>query len=293
MAILKAAALAILLAGCELTRDPVTIDPQRGELMVHGVLEAGSDTVAVLLTRVVADTAAPFAQPVSGATVRLTGGGESVLLGEASAGFPPCHADTGAAGCYTGIVRGGVRAGETYALDVRVPGGEEVRGSARVPLAPVVESPAAVSRLGVRRRPERAPAATIPVRWRGTEGAGGVGVGLVLGTLYPRTLEIPHSSCTIPQNILRRSPATDTATLVLHQPALCHTREGTVEPDSIRASVLVVAYDSAYVRWEELVRTYPGKSIQRERFAAGVTGALGVFAAVTRADRGIVLVPVD
>jgi hypothetical protein len=145
----------------------------------------------------------------------------------------------------------------------------------------------------VRRRPERVPAATVPVRWRGTGGAGLDGVGLVLRTLYPRTLDIPPSSCTIPQNTLWRSPGTDTATLVLHQPALCHTREGSVEPDSIRAGILVVAYDSAYARWEELVRTYPGKPLQRERFAAGVTGALGVFAAVARAEREIVLVPVD
>jgi hypothetical protein len=297
MAILRAAipALAILLAGCELTRDPVTIDLDRHELMVHGVLEAGRDTVAILLTRVVVegDSVAPSARPVSGASVRLTGGGETVLLSDASAGFPPCLRDDGAAGCYTGIVRGGVRAGETYELDVRVPGGEEARGSARVPPVPVVESPASGSRIGVRRRPERVPAATIPVHWRGTAGAGGVGVGLVLRTLYPRTLDIPPSSCTIPQNVFGRSPTADTATLVLHQPALCHTREGTIEPDSIHAGVLVVAYDSAYARYDELVRAYPGKSIQRERFAAGVSGALGVFAAVAKAEREIVLVPVD
>ncbi|HEX8671795.1 MAG TPA: DUF4249 family protein [Longimicrobium sp.] len=292
MALLKIAALAVLVAGCELARDPVTIDVERRELMVHSVLEAGSDTVAVLLTRVAVegDSVAPSAQPVSGAAVRITGGGESVLLGEASA---RCLADAGAAGCYTGIVRGGVRAGETYALDIRVPGGEEARGSARVPLAPVGESPAAGARIGVRRRPERVPAATIPVRWRGAGGAGRIGVGLVLRTLYPRTLDIPPSSCTIPQNTLWRSPATDTATLVLYQPALCHTPEGPVEPDSVRAGILVVAYDSAYARYEELVRTYPGKPLQRDRFAAGVTGALGVFAGVARAEREIVLVPVD
>ncbi|HEY0154303.1 MAG TPA: DUF4249 family protein [Longimicrobium sp.] len=295
MAILKIAVLAILVAGCELARDPVTIDLERYELMVHSVLEAGSDTVAVLLTRVVVegDSVAPSAQPVSGATVRITGGGESVLLGEASAGFPPCLADAGAAGCYSGIVRGGVRAGETYALDVRVPGGEEARGSARVPLAPVVEAPAAGSRIGVRRKPERVPAATVPVRWRGAGDAGRIGVRLVLRTLYPRTLDLPFTSCTIPQNTLLRSPGTDTATLVLHRPALCHTPGGPVEPDSIGADILVVAYDSAYARYEELVRTYPGKPLQRNRFAAGVTGALGVFAAVARAEREIVLVPVD
>jgi hypothetical protein len=119
-------------------------------------------------------------------------------------------------------------------------------------------------------------------------------VGLVLRTLYPRTLDIPHSSCTIPQNItLQRSPATDTATVVLHHPARCHTRDGTVEPDSIRAAVLLVAYDSAYARYEDMVRAYPGKSLQRERFAAGISGALGVFAAVARAEREIVLVPID
>lgn len=292
---------ALLLAGCEFTRDPVRVDLHSEELMVHGILAAGSDTVAVLLTRVRttgADSAATVA-PVSGATVRITGGGEAVRLDQAPAGFAACIQEPAAGpslagGCYTAVLRGGVRAGTTYALDVQVDGRAPVRGSATVPAGPVIHAPAPGARFGVRRRPGEGPTAVLPVRWHGTGEDGGFGVGVAVTAVYSQQTRVSDAVCTLPQGVGPLLPPTaDSAVVALHHPALCQTPAGPLEPDSIQARVVVAAYDTGHAHYAALVQTYAGRPLWRERFAVGVTGALGVFAGIATAEVPVTLVPVD
>jgi len=292
---------ALLLAGCGFTRDPVRVDLHGEELMVHGVLAAGSDTVAVLLTRVRTEGAGTPAtvSPVTGATVRITGGGQTVRLDEAPAGFPACIRDGGgdaplARGCYAAVLPGGVRAGATYALDVQVVGRPPARGSATIPAAPVIHAPAPGSRFGVRRRPQNEPSAILPVRWTGAGQGGGFAVGVAVTAVYSGQTRVTDAVCTLPQGVGPPLPPTaDSAVIVLIHPALCQTPAGLLGPDSIHARLVVAAYDTAYARYADIVEADVNRPLWRDRFAAGVTGALGVFAAVATAELPVTLVPID
>jgi len=300
MEVLKRALLgaALLLCAC-VTRDPVTLDPEGGQLMVHAVLQAGGDTVAVLLTRVPSSGGdVPGVQPVSGASVQIAGAGQQVQLDEAPAGFSSCTGEAGlpvppiGPGCYAAVLPGGVQAGARYTLAVQVPGGETVRGEAIVPAVPGIELPAAAARVGAPRDSGGQPVASIPVRWRGGGGAG-FGVGLRVTALFAGGQPVPGFTCTFGQSVGGLLPAgTDTATVRVNLGG-CEGPAGPVQHDSAHARLLVVSYDSAFTRYARLLADYPGKPIARERFAAGVTGALGLFGAVSSDVRLVTLAVVD
>ena len=92
---------------------------------------------------------------------------------------------------------------------------------------------------------------------------------------------------------LTRPATSDTAVITIFNPVFCFRRSapGTalpVEYDSLHARLLVTAYDTAYVRYAATIED--GGSVQQRRFAAGVSGALGLFAGAATADRRITLV---
>jgi hypothetical protein len=310
MEVLKRSALllgvALIVGGCEFLREPTPLELTGEQIMVHGVLEAGSDTVAVLLTRVRPGrqgTNGAEVLPLSGVDVRIAGGGSSVRLAEAPAGFGAClraRDTTGQGprvfgpGCYAAVVPGGVRAGGRYELLVAAPGGE-IRGTVTVPTRPVILRPDENARFVIRRESggERA-AGEIPVRWTAPATAASIELNLVAAAVFEKGGQVSGAACRIerPVGLIYPVERGDSASAVIYNPIYCHqptsaTTVRAVEQDSIHARLLVVAYDTAYTRYATLPS---GSSVQRDRFAAGVTGALGVFAGAATTERRITLV---
>lgn len=290
---------ALVFAGCEFTRDPVAVDLRGDELMVHGVLAAGSDTVAVVLTRVRPGTGGSPAAvvPVSGADVRVSAGGASVRLAEAPAGFSGCFSTPNQGvrpigpGCYAAVFPGGIRSGTTYSLTVEAPGGGTIHGTATVPAAPVLRSPDENTRFSVKRQHDRTAIGGVPARWTAGEEAGGIALGLRTTAVFSGGQRVSGAACFIDYD--RNSvvsPGVDSAAVVLRNPIACQGMPG-APYDSIHARLQVTAYDTAIARYAGLVGEHD--PVQRDRLAAGVTGALGLFAGVATAERPVTLVAVD
>ncbi|CAN5300761.1 hypothetical protein BH24GEM2_BH24GEM2_06480 [soil metagenome] len=310
MEVLKRGALllgvALIVGGCEFLREPTPLEFTDEQVMVHGVLEAGADTVAVLLTRVRPGrqgSSGPEVLPLSGVEVRITGGGSSVRLAEAPAGFGAClraRDTTGQGprvfglGCYAAVIPGGIRAGERYELLVGAPGGE-IRGTVTVPARPVILRPDENARFVIRResRDERG-LGEVAVRWTAPASVAGIELNLVAAAVFEQGRQVPGAACRIerPVGLIYPVERGDSASVVIYNPIFCHqptsaTTERAVEQDSIHTRLLVVAYDTAYTRYATLPS---GSSVQRDRFAAGITGALGVFAGAATSEQRITLV---
>lgn len=302
--------LALLASGCDFLRDPTQIDVRGSETIVHSVLRAGSDTVAVLLQRAEPATGGngPRIVPVSGAAVRIAGGGASVLLAEAPSGFPSCIrgernplgealGDSIRAGCYAAVLPGGVRAGERYELRIELAGGERIEGTTVVPGAPEILAPDANARFEVRTQiapPYGAGVGEIPVRVRVSAGTGGAEAGLATLTAFEDGRAAPDARCRIEHGSgIRRTPADpDTLRIRIINPIDCAQQVESgyrrVEWDSLHVRLLVAAYDTAYVRYVESL--YDGETVARGRASAGVMGALGVFGGAATAERPVTLV---
>ncbi|HEY7768501.1 DUF4249 family protein [Longimicrobium sp.] len=293
---------ALVLGGCEFTRDPLALDIRRDEVMVHGVLAAGQDTVAVLLTRARPGNGDnPIATfPVSGATVRISTGATSVQLVEAPTGFPGCvstHVSNHppiTPGCYAAVFPGGIRSGTTYALSVDLAGRETIRGSATVPHAPVID-PGTGSRFLVKRKHDGGVPGLIAARWSVGAGTAGVGLGVRETAFYRGGQRVPDQSCRFEYGrAIIYSPGADSAAILFHNPIHCDSAHGPGQQyDSLDVRLQVTAYDTAFTRYAGLVHEHVSPPVHRERFAAGVQGALGLFAGVAVSERPAILVAVD
>jgi hypothetical protein len=287
MAILTRAAFAVALLmsfGCQ--RSPTSIDVARGNISVHAVLVAGSDSVTVLVTRPVTavDELPPgLTQPVENAQVLVVHGADTVV---AASGARAClrttrpypfpggssHGDTLSAGCYAARLPGGVRAGETYALIVNVPGEKSIRGTTRVPFPPQILEPAASSEPPVLRIGMGATALT--ARW---SGAGA-------DTRTELRFVTDRSDCV---TFVEQRPWSD------HVVAGIGADSATVMAMSIQcdqpptdryaARLVVTVYDDSYSRYA----TRDDESIPS--FSAGITGAFGVFGAAANSATPVVL----
>lgn len=299
--------LALLVGGCDFLRDPTQIEVRGSEVIVHSVLRAGSDTVAVLLQRAEPATAGngPRIEAISGAVVRIAGGGASVPLAEAPGGFPSCVrgertplgealADSIRAGCYAAVFPGGVRAGERYELRIELAGGGQIEGATVVPGAPEILAPDPGSRFEVRNQPRfDEGVGDVPVRFRVSAAVGGVEVGLDPVTAFEGGAAVPGAQCRIEHGsgIRRDGEETDTARVRIFNPIICVQQvesEGRrIELDSLHTRLLLTAYDTAYVRYLEVLG---GETVARSRASAGVTGALGVFGGAATTERRITLI---
>lgn len=290
----------IITAGCDFLRDPVRVELPRETIVVHSVLQAGSDTVKVLLqqsTPARGDSAAALL-PLSGAAVRIAGGKSEALLTEAPAGFSSCFVrnrgsqvtDPARRGCYAAVLPGGVRSSQRYMLTVNLLDGRQATGETTVPAAPEVLAPVAGARISVRDfRSSRGSLADIVVRATLPPGTGALDARLanLRGHFRERSTlarcEVDHTA---------RVSFTDSLHLWIATPIRC--RDGTdgqpirAQPDSAVAQLRVVAFDSAYAQFAKVTFT---ETVRHTRASAGVRGAFGVFGSAATATRAVVLVP--
>lgn len=300
---------ALLAAGCGFQREPTPIELTGEQLMVHSMLETGSDTVSVLLTRL--DPRTLFldqgSRPLSGASVRIFSGGDTVRLTEAPAGFPSCVREiefgwsspspTAGPGCYAAIVPGGIRAGRRYGLLVTLPGGVAIRGETAVLDTLAMLRPAPGTRVEIPAPGSDRPREPVhmPVKWDGGDPAswsGWVSLGLRQVGIYHDGERLPEGTCALPGqlgNFLRAEVADSISVPVGY--AFCSAGSGAAQReipwDSLDVRLLVTTYDSAYVRYHLAPRS---RTVEISQAAVGVTGALGVFAGSATTERRIMLV---
>jgi hypothetical protein len=290
-----AAALAFFVGGCDFIHPPTYVPGDENQLLVHAVLEAGSDSAVVLVARV-GPPINPV--PVMGARVRLAGpGGEAVLAevtGEprparcGSAAFIPGEGPVVAnpGGCYAAAIPGGIVAGREYTLEVDVPGGEQVRGRTVVTLPPVVHAPTTEVRLlgdttyySVRAREP------LPMRW-----SSGSPVGLRGWTERVWGREGEGGVCGIyllrPEEEMERPLGDSVDVLVEAVSCMAPPRPGELRPDSMEVVLAITAFDSDY--WGYI--QYRENGIPREYASVGLQGAYGVFGSVAVAQRRLKLI---
>ena len=297
--------LGLLAAGCGFVREPTPLELSDEQVLVHSVLHAGTDTIAVLLQRIRpgAGSAVPLIRPISAADVRITGGSGEVHLREAPVGFRRCGpldaagADPNRAepGCYAAVIVGGVEPGGRYELAIALPGGGTVRGTAVVPEAPALLAPARDARVVLGRTGAGGydHIGDVPVRWSARDGTGGVQLGVLPGTAFKDGEVMRGGPCDAPSASSRSwfidEPRVDSISLRIFIPG-CSIEPGQpLVHDSIYADLLLTAFDTAYTRYQKLGGS--NETVRREQASAGISGALGVFAGAATARRGITLVP--
>jgi len=315
MEILKriaATALVCGAAGCEFLREPTFIDPPDDLLQVHSVLHGGADTVKVLVSRSGVSGSQSVVTLVSGARVRIAGGGAEVTLREAPAGFSGCvnrfdpmGPNTGepvmGPGCYAAVLPGGVRPGERYLLTVELTDGTRVTGETVVPTLPEIVRPTERERLLIRRLGDGTIGRldSLLVRWRigpGLAASFPIGQG---GTVYRGGHPVTGGEC---QVVLfgrdyyvgapaRGRIAPDDSTRVEVQVGGCRTRTATsataLRPDSLDAVFMIAAQDSASARYAHMESD---AGIRKGAGAQGLRGAYGLFGSRSTGTRRVRLV---
>lgn len=303
-----AAAALLAAAGCSFLRDPTPVEFTGDHASVHAVLVTGSDTARLLLQRVGPGNRGSgepvSAHPISGAEVTLETGTQSVRLAETpSAGC--VAASLGAAtpaavaGCYAAVLPGGVRPGAAYSLRIRLPGGGTIEGKATALSALRLESHPAGTRILVKNRTYSGnvdESTHVPLRLGGAEGAPGTAVEFVPRVVYSRGQALTEFYCSVeyPRGfVFPRDPQGGVSLRLFGVTCVPRTPSGTqpdpqFRVDSVRATLRVVAFDSAYTRY---VAIQEEDAVARRQASAGVTGALGLFAAASRAETEVMLIP--
>lgn len=308
----RAAILALVLAAgaCEFVRSPTEVETPRDRLVIHSVLSTGSDTVKVLITLPPLPGSADLTpRPVSGAVVRIEGGGMEMMLAEGPRGFSDClvplrgwdgtlpPSASAGAGCYAAVVPGGVLAGARYALQIDVPGREPVRGTTLVPEVPEWIVPTSDPRLPVEWTSGIGISEEFLMRWRGT----GALVQLPI-TTTERVFsggELTDAHCiAIPVRpdgdpVENDGPLAERdsvrARIRLANCATTQAAPGGGQPvvaDSAHVQVMLTVYDSAYATHAASVNA----SIPEQTASLGLTGAYGVFGSAAIARKRVVLV---
>jgi Domain of unknown function (DUF4249) len=274
-------------AGCELVREPTALEFDRDYIVVHALLEAGAARAAVLITRATPSDI-PYephrSEPIAGATVRLSTAGQDLLLEPDPLQPEACGAQSLPhpsldPGCYLSQVPGAIQVGATYALEITLPGGGVVTGSATIPLSPVVHTDDDQPRLHITRfgpNDEQPP------------------VGLRLDPLPSTPLvaiavRLERSDCFVPiytDDELPSSylPATGDRAEVRANGIFC-TRE--IEAGDYPADLRVFRYDDVYSAYTGSIGD---ESVPVEDLSYGLAGAAGVFAGAAVVDVPITVV---
>jgi hypothetical protein len=293
-----ALALAAIAGACtDFVRPPDFVPGDPDQLLVHAVLHAGSDSVAVRVSRV---GGGEVGTPVSGAEVRLAGGaGEAVLL-EVREGSGPCSAhlfipDPFAGvpgGCYVARFPGGVRAGVEYQLEVQLPTGQRARGRTVVPLPPVAQAPEEGLRVSAADISGWLVAAEpLVLRWTAPR-------QVALAVSATRSWSSRPATAPCQSQLLRPQPGETFVFLPeeLHADSLgvlpgagaCDTvpQPQPLVLDSVELAVGITVYDGAYIAY---IREW-NNGIPAPDAAAGLEGAYGVFGSAATTTRRIRLV---
>jgi hypothetical protein len=282
------------LAACE--REPTPIEFLDDQIVLQSVITAGETQPAVLLLRMdpatnVNQSVAPL-PGVPGATVMLSDGTTSFALGPNTAsgrcnyqfmsGSPQDIAL--AAGCYTGSVAGGVRAGATYTLDVLLPDGRRIHGSTVVPaLPPAIRSPASGDTLHAGPPASDIDPTPILVSWTTVVPAPLVHLAMFFPNLpcYARLRQsLDDSNGEDRIDATGRDSVTVRITLACDQSVASRTR--------FDSQLVLTIFDESYARYQKELERSSGI---RSRYASvGITGALGVFGSAATVRRPLVLV---
>lgn len=303
------AALLAVVAGCSFLRDPLPVDAMGEQPSVHALLLTGSDTVKLLLQQV-GPSHSPHgdpvtARPIPGADVRLLVAGQTVRLLEAPADFsctrrtstvPPPEAGLG---CYGAVLPDGVRPGARYSLRISLPGGGTIEGETTTLPALQLDSPSAGARIGVRVRESvgsREDRTALRLRLRGAEGSASAAVDILPHTVYSGGAARAEYTCYLALFRTELFPrnADGTVEAPLYGIRCVRTESQLHDPqfraDSVRATLRVVAYDSASTRYIQ-AQARGSDAVAARDVTQGVTGAIGLFAAAARGDQEVVLIP--
>ncbi|HEX7048970.1 MAG TPA: hypothetical protein VF188_02060 [Longimicrobiales bacterium] len=293
-----AAAILLAAGGCDLLRDSTAVDDLERAIAVHAIVWAGSDTVRVLITRIV-ESPAPGEFPVgrvTGAEVYVTGPEGSVRLGEAVGPFGPCligglpsdgeeEPPRTGAGCYTGRLRAAVVPGTRYTLLTVLPSGDTIRGAAVAPEPPEIIAPAAGARVAFRNDEP----ANFEVRWRSGQGTALLYTSLTDATPFVDDRAPLDGGCITEWASGEPRAGEDHIDVHLFRvecyvqdPGDADSGPRPIAWDSARVHLRVAAFDTAYARF---ITEIHGESVMRGEAGAGLSGAVGVFAGAAAAER--------
>ena len=284
----------VTVAACE--REPTPIEMLGDRVVLQSVITAGETQSAVLLLRMNPNTntgqsLAPL-PGIPGATVTLSDGTNSFALrpnpvnnrcnNQNTPGSPRDSAL--AAGCYTGSVAGGVRAGATYTLDVQLPDGKRIHGTTVVPaLPPVIRSPASGDTL--RAGPPASDINPTPVRVNWTTA--------VPAPLAHLAVFFPSVPCWArlrqpldDSNGEDRVDATGRDSVTVRITLDCDP--SVVSRPRFDAQLVLTVFDESYARYAHEFDRSSG--FRSDYASAGITGALGVFGSAATVRLPVVLV---
>jgi hypothetical protein len=277
-----AIAALLLLAGCEPA--PTDLHIRTEQIVVHSVLVEGAPTATVLLMRMetLPATGGMIGVPVDGATVQITAGADTVTLAQhgttGSCLLYMWQPDTGLeALCYGGAVPGGIRAGTSYGLRIRLPDGRLITGSTTVPAVPLLFEPGEGATYAVRRTTNPAFVGdTLRVRWQGV--APGQRAELFTASSGPPCgVMLPFG-----EQFFGSIDASGRTAIQLLPMVGCPDGQW---PASLPAVIALAVYDENYSRYASKV--WNSSSVHHGDAAAGLEGAHGVFGATAQARRNV------
>jgi hypothetical protein len=246
--------------------------------------------------------------PVSAADVTMTVDGTTIQLREAPPELPPCasefpyavpQAEPIGPGCYAARLPAGVRAGESYRLEVRIGGVLVAEGEAVVPAPPALSTPAPGDRYEVMMGPvfDDRPVPGILVRYELPPEVAGLSPSMRFDSVFVDGARETTARCNYDQfdnPPVRRTASVDSLVFVPRSLYCVRTPpqggQQVFLPDSIFAHLSLAGFDEAYLGYDEAARQ---QSAELERLQAGVEGALGLFAGAGVAVRPVVLLPVE
>ena len=264
-AALTAAIGALLITAC----DRSVVELRDDLYAVHSLLVAGTDTARVLVTR--NDPRAPAGlggEGVGGAAVRLIQGGDTLILEEL-----PAHPDLpGPSGEYAALVPSGILPGEHWELLVEWSDGS-AHGATRVLELPQIIAPAEGTRI------EWEAPMIVPVEASAPAAAGGA-LALEAAVLYSEGAVSANPNCLFrtdaededlpPQSIVELEE------VEIPRPS-CWSPDfmEPLEWDSLDVRLVLVTYDSTYMRYAEL---FQASGAYLPSTSVGIEGAMGFFA---------------
>lgn len=274
----RAAALAAALGGLLTTAcDGSVIELSDDLYAVHSLLVAGTDSARVLLTR--NDPRVPQGlgeEGVGDAVVRLIHASDTLTLDEL-----PKHPDlpdpTGPSGRYAAVVPGGIAPGDLYELIVEWSSGS-ARGATRVLELPRITSPAAGTHI------EWDGPMKVPVEVSAPTAAGGM-LALAAAVLYSEGAATENPNCSIRTNDdpdVVPPPVAELLEVEIPRPS-CWSPDfrERVEWDSMDVRLLLVTFDSTYMRYAEL---FEASGAYLPFTSVGIEGAMGFFASGAQAS---------
>lgn len=263
--------------------DPAAPDPiYEDQLVVYSVLRTGSSTVGVVIE---AWPAGGGYGPVTGATVSISGPGQTTTLVEAEPGAS-CQASPegdplpSGPGCYTATLPQPVAPLETYTLDIGLPGGEVITGRTTTPAPPDFRATTDTLEALYANTPEGLPVAIGPTQVFDAPGAARVEVAFSIAA------GADPAECAVEAHVdPYLSPALIESHDFLFWRLIC---EGSTSGWSVLDLRLhAAAYDESYASYYRSALDDRGFSGTQDAF--GLTGAVGVFGSAATTTAAVVL----